>query len=63
MCSGTLRNVSKSKEEAISHFGWLAHFAGLDIPAAAALTRQQSGWTSSHPGLIADLENGTYFEK
>ena len=27
--------VSKTPEEAANHFGWFAHFAGLDAPALA----------------------------
>jgi nucleoside-diphosphate-sugar epimerase len=54
--------VSLSGEEAAAHFGWLAMFAGLDMPASSALTREQLGWNPTGPGLIADLENMRYFE-
>jgi nucleoside-diphosphate-sugar epimerase len=49
--------VSLSKDEAPAHFGWLAMFAGSDIPASSALTRQRLGWDPTGPGLIADLEH------
>src|ERR1700720_1185840 len=48
--------VSISQEEAQAHFGWLAMFAGFDMPASSALTRQRLGWRPTGPGLIADLE-------
>ena len=53
--------VSKSPEEAREHFGWMAHFAGVDCPASGRRTRELLGWQSTQPGLIADLENGHYF--
>jgi nucleoside-diphosphate-sugar epimerase len=53
--------VSKSAEEAAEHFGWMARFAGLDMSASSALTQQRLGWHPSHPGLLADLEQGHYF--
>jgi nucleoside-diphosphate-sugar epimerase len=34
--------VSLSHEEAQAHFGWLAMFAGSDMPASSALTRHGS---------------------
>ena len=48
--------VSVSPEEAQAHFGWLAMFAGFDMPASSAQTRQRLGWRPTGPGLIADLE-------
>jgi nucleoside-diphosphate-sugar epimerase len=48
--------VSLSQQEAQLHFGWLAMFAGVDMPASSALTRQRLGWHPTGPGLIADLE-------
>jgi nucleoside-diphosphate-sugar epimerase len=48
--------VSLSPEEAQAHFGWLAMFAGFDMPASSAQTRQRLGWRPTGPGLIADLE-------
>lgn len=43
-------------EEAEAHFGWLAAFAGLDMPAASTQTRRKLGWEPTGPGLLADLE-------
>jgi nucleoside-diphosphate-sugar epimerase len=38
--------VALSPEEAAAHFGWLAPFAGWDMPASSAQTKKQLGW---HP--------------
>jgi len=54
--------VSKSPEQAAQHFGWLAHFVGVDCPASSKLTEEKLEWQPKQPGLIADLERGTYFE-
>jgi nucleoside-diphosphate-sugar epimerase len=48
--------VSISQDEAPAHFGWLAMFAGIDMPASGAQTRQRLGWRPTGPKLIADLE-------
>lgn len=52
--------ISLSPEEAQEHFGWLAMFAGLDMPASSAQTRKQLGWEPTGPGLITDLTNMRY---
>ncbi len=54
--------VSLSPEAAQAHFGWLAMFAGVDMPASGALTRQRLGWHPTGPGLIADLEQMRWSE-
>ncbi|MDO7874792.1 SDR family oxidoreductase [Hymenobacter sp. ASUV-10] len=54
--------VSKTADEAAAHFGWMARFVGLNMAASSALTQQQLGWQPSHPTLLADLEQGHYFE-
>jgi nucleoside-diphosphate-sugar epimerase len=54
--------VSKSPEKAAHHFGWLAHFVGVDCPASSKLTEEKLEWQPKQPGIIADLERGTYFE-
>jgi nucleoside-diphosphate-sugar epimerase len=54
--------VSLSQEKAQSHFGWLAMFAGADMPASSALTRQRLGWRPTGPGLVADLEQTRWLE-
>jgi nucleoside-diphosphate-sugar epimerase len=54
--------VAKSPEEAAEHFGWLAMFAGTDMPASSAQTRERLGWCPTGPGLISDLEQMRYHE-
>ena len=54
--------VSLSPEEAAGHFGWLAAFAALDLPASGAQTQAKLGWHPTGPGLLADLENMRYFD-
>ena len=53
--------VSISPGDAGEHFSWLAGFLATDAPASGALTRELLGWQPTHPGLIADLEQGHYF--
>ena len=52
--------VSLTPEEAPAHFGFLAMFAGADIPASSALTRQRLNWSPTGPSLLTDLENMKY---
>jgi len=52
--------VSMAPEDAAAHFGWLAAFVGLDIPASSAQTRERLGWNPAGPGLLSDLENMRY---
>src|ERR1700726_976262 len=54
--------VSKSREEAAEHFGWIALFFGMDAPASSAQTQERLGWRPVQPGLIADLNPEHYFE-
>lgn len=54
--------VSLSPEDAQAHFGWLAMFAGFDMPASSAQTRERLGWHPTGPGMIADLEQMRYIE-
>ena len=53
--------AGKSTVEADAHFGWFAHFAGLNCPATSSQTQEKLGWKPVQCGLIADLENGDYF--
>jgi nucleoside-diphosphate-sugar epimerase len=54
--------IAKSPEEAADHFGWLAAFAAIDIPASSQRTRELLGWQPRQPGLIPDLERARCFE-
>ena len=53
--------ISLTPEKAAEHFGWLAHFAGLDMPASSEWTRKTLGWDPTGPGLIEDLTKMKYF--
>jgi nucleoside-diphosphate-sugar epimerase len=55
--------VSIAPEDAAAHFGWIGAFFAVDAPASSALTQERLGWTPTHIGLIADLEQGHYFEQ
>jgi nucleoside-diphosphate-sugar epimerase len=48
--------VSLLPEDAQAHFGWLAMFAGMDMPASSSQTRHRLGWQPTGPGLLADLD-------
>jgi nucleoside-diphosphate-sugar epimerase len=53
--------VSIDPAKAGEHFGWFAHFAGLDMPASSEWTRKTLNWNPTGPGLIEDLTNMKYF--
>lgn len=44
------------------HFGWIGAFAGMDVPASSALTRQRLGWTPKGPGLLEDIATAGYLD-
>jgi nucleoside-diphosphate-sugar epimerase len=52
--------VSIPAEQAADHFKGFP-FITMDITMPNAPTRQLLGWQPTHPGLIADLEEGHYF--
>jgi nucleoside-diphosphate-sugar epimerase len=52
--------VSIKPEEAEAHFGWLAAFAGHDMPSSSAITRRKLNWKPTGPGMIADLDAMDY---
>ncbi|HEX3975985.1 MAG TPA: SDR family oxidoreductase [Solirubrobacteraceae bacterium] len=54
--------VSVDPDDAADHFGWLGAFFSWDAPASNALTRERLGWEPTHQRLLADLEEGFYFE-
>ncbi|WP_248928543.1 SDR family oxidoreductase [Paenibacillus hamazuiensis] len=53
--------ISISREEADAHFGFFGAAVSTDNPTSNALTRKRVGWEPVHLGLIADLEQGQYF--
>ncbi|WP_042300349.1 SDR family oxidoreductase [Paraburkholderia kururiensis] len=52
--------VSIAPEQAQAHFGWMAMFVGMDMPASSALTQARLGWRPTGPSLISDLDQGRY---
>jgi hypothetical protein len=54
--------VSKSNKDTAKYFGFLSEFFSADNPASDQWTLEQLGWKQIQPGLIADLEKGTYFK-
>ena len=55
--------VSIAAEDASNHFGWLSFVVPADNPTSSALTRQRLGWQPKEPTLIADIEQGHYFNE
>jgi nucleoside-diphosphate-sugar epimerase len=55
--------ISVTQEAAPAHFGFLGAIASLDIPWSSAETQERLGWRPIHPGLMADLEAGFYFDR
>ncbi|GAA3931450.1 NAD-dependent epimerase/dehydratase family protein [Chitinophaga oryziterrae] len=54
--------VSKTAEEAVEHFGWLAPIVSLNCPASSAITQERLGWYPNQPGLIDDLKSVLQFQ-
>ncbi|KAE8760228.1 NAD-dependent epimerase/dehydratase family protein [Paraburkholderia madseniana] len=52
--------VSIGPDEAASHFGWMAMFVGLDMPASSVQTQARLNWHPTGPTLIADLNEARY---
>lgn len=45
------------RELPVEEFGPFGPIFAMDQPASSARTREVLGWTPTHPGLLADLEN------
>jgi nucleoside-diphosphate-sugar epimerase len=56
------RAVSIEPEDAAAHFGFIAMFAGIDMPASSAKTQAELGWKPTEIGLIADISAPDYFK-
>ncbi|WP_437813550.1 SDR family oxidoreductase [Sorangium sp. So ce1078] len=54
--------VSKSAEEVVGALGLIGQVLAMDAPSSSKLTQERLGWRPTQPGLIADLERGTYFD-
>ncbi|WP_067467005.1 SDR family oxidoreductase [Nocardia amamiensis] len=55
--------ASVAPQDAGTHFGWLAGFYAMDLPASSTLTQQRLGWQPTQPGLIDDIDKGHYFQR
>jgi hypothetical protein len=53
--------VSKSREAAADHFGWIALFFGIDAPASSAQTQERLGWRPKQSDLLTDMQESGYF--
>ncbi|AFL89941.1 nucleoside-diphosphate-sugar epimerase [Terriglobus roseus DSM 18391] len=49
-----------TQEEISDYYGWMAMFAGMDLPASSEQTRKALDWTPTGPDLITDLKNMQY---
>jgi nucleoside-diphosphate-sugar epimerase len=52
--------VSIAPDQAAQHFGGMATFVALDMPASSSQTQKKLGWKPVGPGLIADLDEMRY---
>ncbi len=52
---------SRDPKDAEAHFGWFTMFAGMDVPASSARTRELLGWAPNGPTLIEDMNEAGYF--
>ncbi|MFZ0667470.1 MAG: hypothetical protein WAM97_17075, partial [Acidimicrobiales bacterium] len=52
---------SVDQAKAIERFGPLGHFASMDCPATADITRELLDWKPTGPSLLDDLDQGHYF--
>jgi nucleoside-diphosphate-sugar epimerase len=52
---------SLTPDEAGKHFGFMAMFAGLDMPASSAMTQEWLGWKPKEIGLLEDIGQLGYF--
>lgn len=53
-----LRVASVAPDAAVSHFGWVGAFFGMDLAATSAATQELLGWTPAGPSLAEDIAAG-----
>jgi nucleoside-diphosphate-sugar epimerase len=53
--------VSIAASDAGAHFGFLSAFVSADNPTSSKQTQELLGWRPQGPALIADIEQGHYF--
>ncbi len=54
--------ASRTTEELVSALGFIGNILAMDSPSSSKLTQESLGWRPTHPGLIAEIERGTYFD-
>lgn len=54
--------VSGTAEEVVGVLGFIGQVLAMDAPTSSRLTQERLGWRATQPGLLADLERGTYFD-
>jgi hypothetical protein len=47
-------------DEVADHFGWIGGFFSMELTASSVATRELLGWTPTGPGLIEDIDAGSY---
>ncbi len=55
--------VSVPLNEAVEHFGFLGPILSVDFLSTSALTQERFCWRPEQPGLLADIDQGHYFER
>lgn len=55
--------VSKTPDEAAAMLGFIGRVLGMGGLSSSRLTQERLGWKPTHPGLVEDLEQGTYFDQ
>lgn len=53
--------AAKSLAEADEHFGWMALFAGMDVPSSSERTRALLAWHPTQPDLLSDIGQPSYY--
>jgi nucleoside-diphosphate-sugar epimerase len=54
--------VSVTAEQAVEQLGFIGRVLSMGGPTNSTLTQERLGWRPTHPGLIQDLEGGSYFD-
>ncbi len=54
--------TSVDPADAVSHFGFIGQFFGMEMSATSDETRKLLGWEPTGPGLLEDIAAGAYFE-
>ena len=52
---------SLAKDEAATHFDWMAGIVAIDNPTSSAITRNLLGWRPNEPDLLTDMRDSGYF--